>query len=214
MKNSIYFLCLIFAFIVGGCATTDEGPLRGDALFTNADQLVSKLQKGGYVIYFRHAMTDWEQRDSDRNNLEDCKTQRKLSERGQAQAKFVGEAFKALNISIGVVYSSPYCRCIDTAKLAFDDVSVTFDLKGLAETQRQESERRVNVLKNMLATTPPAGRNTILISHSENILQAANFSLNEGDAVVFKPLEVEGFKSVAYITSEQWMDMARALNMY
>ena len=66
----------------------------------------------------------------------------------------------------------------------------------------------------MLATTPPAGRNTILISHSENILQAANFSLNEGDAVVFKPLEVEGFKSVAYITSEQWMDMARALNMY
>ncbi len=213
MKNSIYFLCLIFVFFVGGCATTDEGPLRGDALFTNADQLVSKLQKGGYVIYFRHAMTDWEQRDSDRNNLENCKTQRKLSQRGRAQAKSIGEAFKALNIPIAVVYSSPYCRCIDTAKLAFDDVSVTFDLKGLAETGRQESERRVNVLKNMLATTPPAGRNTILISHADNILKAADFSVNEGDAVVFKPLETEGFKLLAYITSEQWMDMAQALNM-
>ena len=213
MKNSIYFLCLIFTFIVVGCATTDEGPLRGDALFTNADQLVSKLQKGGYVIYFRHAMTDWEQRDSDRNNLENCKTQRKLSEKGRAAGKSIGKAFEALNIPVGIVYSSPYCRCIDTGKLAFDDVSVTFDLKGLAETERQESERRVNVLKNMLATTPPTGRNTILISHSDNILKAANFSVNEGDAVVFKPLEADGFKLLAYITSDQWMDMARTLNM-
>jgi hypothetical protein len=65
----------------------------------------------------------------------------------------------------------------------------------------------------MLATTPPVGRNTILISHSDNILKAANFSVNEGDAVVFKPLEADGFKLLAYITSDQWMDMARTLNM-
>jgi len=213
MKSSVYFLCLMFLLIVAGCASTDKGPLLGDALFNNADQLVSRLQKGGYVIYFRHAMTDWSQGDSDRNNLENCKTQRKLSEKGRAQSKSIGKAFTALNIPVGVVYTSPFCRCIDTGKLAFGDVSIAFDLKGIAKTEQQELERRVNVLKNMLATTPPAGRNTILISHVSNLDKAANYSINEGDAVVVKPLEVEGFELVAYITSEQWMDMARALNM-
>jgi len=213
MKYGVKFFYLLLVLFVTGCASTDEGPIRDSVLLNNADQLVAKLQQGGYVIYFRHAMVDWQQRDTDRNNMDNCNTQRALSEKGRTQSRSIGAAIKSLNIPIGIVYASPYCRSIDMAKLAFDDVSVAYDLKALAQAGRQESQRRVNVLKNMLATTPPTGRNTILISHAENISKAAGVKTIEGDAVVFKPLEEDGFKEIAYIKSAQWTEMARALNM-
>lgn len=215
MKNNFFSVAILlfFSIIINGCASTQEVSLSGSALLNNADQIVKKLQQGGYVIYFRHAITNWQEKDTDRRNLKNCDTQRKLSLKGQAQAQSIGEAFEALKLPVGEVFSSPYCRCLNTGKLAFGKATLTFDLKGLAETERNESNRRVNVLKNMLATTPPAGRNTILISHSYNINNAANFSINEGDAVVFEPLEEQGFRAIATITADQWTDLARTLNM-
>jgi hypothetical protein len=65
-------------------ATTDADPLEGQAL-------VEALRRGGYVIFFRHARTDFSQPDSDRQNLEDCGTQRNLSEAGRADAHAIGD---------------------------------------------------------------------------------------------------------------------------
>ena len=203
-----------YLVLLSSCASTTQGTLTGGSVLDNSDRIVDKLQAGGYVIYFSHGKTDWQQQDSDRANLADCSRQRKLSDKGQAQSRQIGKAFSMLKIPVAQVLASPYCRCLNTGELVFGYASNTFDLKSLVGTERQESTRRVNVLKNMLATTPPLNMNTVLISHSDNILNAADYSINEGDAVIFKPMEEQGFEMVAYITSDQWMEMARTLNMH
>jgi len=215
MKSNLYcILTIIFtALVVSSCSSVQQGMLRGSGLLSQSDQLINKLNQGGYVIYFNHARTNLLEKDTDTRNLENCETQRNLSDRGRSEAESIGEAFLAMQIPVALVYASPYCRSMETGKIGVGKASRTFDLKGIKSTERQESERRINVLFNMLATTPPAEKNTILISHPKNIEKAAGYTSNDGDAIVFLPLEENGFTAIAYITSGQWKDMARSLNM-
>ena len=80
-------------------------PLRG------AD-LLAALRAGGYILYFRHADTDHSQSDQRTMNIEDCTTQRNLTDRGRAHARAIGEAIRALRIPIGIVVASPLCRTV------------------------------------------------------------------------------------------------------
>lgn len=217
-KNSYCVLFIIIASLfVGGCASQQTEMVRGVAVLGQADQLVSKLKEGGYVIYFQHAKTNPMERDTQSKDLEDCETQRKLSESGRTQARSIGEAFAAMSIPVSRVYASPYCRAMNTAKIAFGavmKVSKAYDLKGIRYAERRESERRVNVLINMLSSIPQkTDKNTILVSHAENIKKAAGYSMNEGDALVVLPMEKEGFMVVALITAAQWGGMARTIGV-
>jgi hypothetical protein len=81
--------------------------------------LIDALRRGGYVIYFRHATTNPEQADTSDPKLGQCETQRNLSPDGRRMATEIGGAFKTLRIPVGKVVSSPYCRAVDTAMLAF-----------------------------------------------------------------------------------------------
>src|SRR5215210_2494138 len=69
-------------------------------------QIIEALQRGGYLIYFRHGATDPSQTDSDPNNLANCATQRNLTDHGRAQARAIGEALKALDIPVNQVLTS------------------------------------------------------------------------------------------------------------
>ncbi|MEJ2351237.1 MAG: hypothetical protein P8Y03_15740 [Anaerolineales bacterium] len=100
-------------------------PLTGAAL-------VEALQQGGYVIYFRNAASDLSQTDSDTQNLGNCEKQRNLIDRGRREAGIIGEAFQALDIPIGRVLSSGYCRSRQTAQIAFGKTEITADLTGFA----------------------------------------------------------------------------------
>ncbi len=219
MKTNLYcvLLILIASFFVGGCASQQKEMVRGVAVLGQADQLVNKLKEGGYVIYFRHAKTNPLERDTQSKNMDDCEIQRKLSGKGRAQARSIGEAFAAMNIPISRVYASPYCRSMNTAKIAFGavmKVTESYDLKGIRYAERHESERRVNVLINMLSSMPQkTDKNTILVSHAENIEKAAGYSISEGDALVVLPMEKEGFEVVALITAAQWGGMARTIGV-
>src|SRR6266545_1285107 len=87
-------------------------PLRGP-------ELLAALRAGGYVLYFRHADTDHGQNDERMTSVEDCTTQRNLTDRGRAHARAIGEAIRTLGIPIGAVLASPLCRTVETAMLAF-----------------------------------------------------------------------------------------------
>ncbi|MBW2290301.1 MAG: histidine phosphatase family protein [Deltaproteobacteria bacterium] len=80
--------------------------------------LVQVLQQGGYTILLRHMSTMPFNPDSAVFDIDDCSTQRNLSESGKRQAKMLGESFQKLGIGVGEVLSSPYCRCMDTGQLA------------------------------------------------------------------------------------------------
>ena len=78
-----------------------------------------QLRKGGYVFLMRHTSTTVAGADGRGYKLGDCSTQLALSDEGRAEAIRIGERLKDERIPISKVYTSPFCRCKDTAMLAF-----------------------------------------------------------------------------------------------
>jgi phosphohistidine phosphatase SixA len=149
--------------------------------------LVEALRGGGYVIYFRHASTDFAQPDTDRENLANCATQRNLDAQGRAAAAAIGGGFRALGLPVGQVLSSEYCRTRETAELAFGRVTPTRDLTSRANAPDDERARRRDALRCLLATPPEPGTNSVLVGHNFNLQDATGLSLAEGEAAVFAP---------------------------
>src|SRR5687768_7239726 len=79
--------------------------------------LVAALRKGGYTLYFRHTATDFSQNDSAMTRYDDCASQRNLTELGRQQARAIGDAVRALELPIGDVLASPFCRTVETGRL-------------------------------------------------------------------------------------------------
>ena len=84
--------------------------------------LLNQLEDGGKLIFIRHAYAPGGG-DPDNFNLNDCSTQRNLNNEGREQAKYIGEFFKKNKIKIDKVLSSEWCRCKETAKIAFTNFS-------------------------------------------------------------------------------------------
>lgn len=148
--------------------------------------LVEALKAGGYVILMRHAGTEHVAPDPQVFDLRDCTTQRGLSEEGRAEARLIGKSFQRLGIPVGQVLSSPYCRCLETGRLAFGRVTESEMLSvwdALSVPQRSE---RGGQVREMLATPPPSGGNTVLITHSGTLLYSFGLKTRpEGVAHVF-----------------------------
>jgi virginiamycin B lyase len=198
---------VIAAFAVSTASAAPSGAkLEGQAL-------VDALRDGGYVLYFRHAATDFSQEDTDTRNLGNCATQRNLTALGRADARAIGRAFRDLRIPVGPVLASRYCRTRQTARLAFGRVRTTIDLTSLpsASTERERT-RRVAALRRLLGTPPRKGVNTVLVAHLFNIEAAANVSLDEGEAAVFEPRGRGRFRLVGRVLPRKWRALTRRLS--
>ncbi|HEV2929243.1 MAG TPA: hypothetical protein VGW74_11180, partial [Propionibacteriaceae bacterium] len=115
-----------------------------------------------------------------------------------------------LQIPVGTVLASPYARTRETAELAFgrDRVRVTRDLlnEAFPGTDDKDLARR---LRRLLATRPPAGHNTVLVSHGFNLQEATGRSVAEGESAVFRPGAADRSSLVARITAEEWQSLAQ-----
>lgn len=172
--------------------------------------LIRALQNGGYVIYFRHAATDQSQVDTNRVDFKNCGTQRNLSQKGREQAQAIGKAFAGLGIKVSNVFSSPYCRCIDTAKLAFGNATILPDLEFAISKSEPEAKRLGAVLRKLLETKPPRGTNTVLIAHSANLKEAVDiWAQPEGAAYIFQPQDDGRLVHVARLAPEEWVELVR-----
>ncbi|HET7096326.1 MAG TPA: histidine phosphatase family protein, partial [Casimicrobiaceae bacterium] len=141
---------------------------------TDAKLVAAELNKGGYVIVMRHGATNRDQADTDPLNPDNVGKQRLLSDKGREQARQVSDAFKRLGIPLGTVYTSKFDRAIETGTLIGGGAVIsTFDVTegGLVVTPI-ENDRRAEALKKMIATVPPAGKNTLIVTHKPNILDA------------------------------------------
>lgn len=173
--------------------------------------LVEKLKQGGYVILVRHAIADTTTRDTDFINLDNCDAQRNLTKAGRNQSISIGKAYKALEIPTGKIFSSKFCRCKDTAKLAFGEPETLLGLSSFMNETSSEKERRVNVIKRLLGTLPPAKSNNILVTHSHMLFRASNIRLVEGHAAVFLPQQDEKFQFVDFIADKRWGRMLESV---
>ena len=92
------------------------------ATTSNSAELISLLQEGGYILYVRHGTTNHNEKDSLNRNFEICSNQRNLSAAGIKQTNQIGERLRALNIQVEKTWSSPFCRCKDTAENIFKNM--------------------------------------------------------------------------------------------
>jgi broad specificity phosphatase PhoE len=193
-------LLLAALALLAGCGGDDETTAA-----PAQDPLVRTLREGGHVLVMRHAKTE---STTDRQEfLRSCELQRNLSEEGRAQARELGEAIRALRIPIGEVRSSPMCRTRDTARLAFGDVTLDRDLvsPGVIGTEAGD-ERRAQAMRAMVEEVPPAGENTVLVTHTGNIGAAlGEATVAEGEVLVYG----EGAELVDRVPPERWAELRR-----
>jgi broad specificity phosphatase PhoE len=167
--------------------------------------IVKALTHGGYVIYLRHAATDLASRKAAEIDLNDCATQRNLSDKGRADARRIGAALAASKIKVSEVRSSPFCRCIETAKLAFGRATVNTDLAFTIGEKRSEAAKKTAALRRMLGERPAPGTNAVIVSHTSNLKEAADvWPKPEGVMEVFRPTGDGGFEHVGKIAPDAW----------
>ena len=173
------------------------------------DDVLSKLRAGGHVIVLRHGATPNDQADTDPLNLDNVAKQRQLNDKGRADARAVGNTFKAAGVPIGKSISSRFYRAVETAQLiGGKDPEPTPDVSegGLVVTPN-ENNRRAQALRTIAATPPAAGTNTLVVTHKPNILDAFGkdwFEIKEGEASIFKPDGKGAFTLIARVPIDQW----------
>jgi broad specificity phosphatase PhoE len=148
----------------------------------NADALWSALKQGGHVFLLRHTETVPGIGDPPGYRLDDCKTQRNLSAAGRAQARVWGKAFADQGIQTSGVFSSVWCRCVDTAVLAFGKADTWpalnshFD-SGSGDLQAQQ-------VRGGLTARMKPGKTLVLVTHQVNITALTGRTAAMGEAVV------------------------------
>lgn len=191
-------------------AQTDPAPPVTPRQILPTRELIEALRGGGFVIHVRHAATERGQVLPKIEDPADCTTQRQLSELGRAQARRMGEAFRALALPVGEIRSSPYCRCVDTLRVAFGRVEVAPDLASSVPVSEPEARRLAGALRAMLATPPAPGTNTVLAGHMSNLKEATGiWPEPEGVAHVFQPLPDGGIRLVGEIPPDRWSALAK-----
>jgi phosphohistidine phosphatase SixA len=173
-------------------------------------ELLSELQKGGYVIYFRHTQTEKDYADQVKANVDDCSTQRVLSEDGVQQALEIGDSFAASEVPVGKVTTSEYCRAWTTAALAFGDYEKDSALNFLPfedYTDEQMEQMKANVTP-LLTAVPEDGTNDVIVGH-DDIFESATgiYPDPQGMAYVLKPDGNGGFEVMANVLPEEWAEL-------
>jgi broad specificity phosphatase PhoE len=144
------------------------------------------LRSGGQVVVMRHASTEPGVGDPPGFRLEDCQTQRNLSAAGREEARRLGQAFRARSIPIGQVLSSRWCRCLETARLAFGTVEPWAPLDSFFN-DRSRADAQTQAVRELIAERPPGG-NLILVSHQVNITALTQLFPAPGEMIVLTPL--------------------------
>jgi phosphohistidine phosphatase SixA len=174
------------------------------------------LQKGGYVLMFRHAAADVGS-DQTGSVVKDwwksCDSQlaRQLNAQGKLDAVNTGKTLRALQIPVKRVLSSEYCRCFTSADLMALGVP-TQQLKEITYFVYDEANRYTNSL-TLAASQPMDGSNTVVVGHAgfSGSLPATPVlnSLNWGDAAIFQIVSGQPAKYISTLAVKDFTDLAK-----
>jgi broad specificity phosphatase PhoE len=147
-----------------------------------ADDLWKLLESGGRVVLIRHTITTPGVGDPPGMRLDDCSTQRNLTDDGRRHARVIGEAFRARRITVDRVLSSPWCRCLETARLAFGRADVSQPLSNLFG-RSENSRQQVEDMRALVSGHRGKG-NLVLVSHGSTIAALTGISPDTGEMVI------------------------------
>ena len=151
-------------------------------------KLWAQLRHGGNVILVRHASTGPGLGDPPGFRIDDCTTQRNLSDAGREEARRVGERLRAERVPVTQVYTSPWCRCRETASLAFgraEDWTALSSVFDMPDRDREYTER-VQKRIGTYSSRDMKG-NVVMVTHNVNIASLTKLSVAPGEIVVVRP---------------------------
>ncbi len=147
------------------------------------NQILNNLQKGGNIIFIRHAYAPGNG-DPDNFNIKDCSTQRNLSERGRKQAKKIGNFFKKNKIPIDIVFSSEWCRCKETASIAFNNFQTKKFLNSFYSPKYEENRELQMINLKKFIDNWNSDKNLVLVTHYVLISEVINYTPNSGEIII------------------------------
>lgn len=157
------------------------------------------LKEGGHIILMRHALTDEGISDPPTFRLGDCSTQRNLSATGRDDAREIGAAFRSQQIALGPVLSSRWCRCVDTARLAFGRVEPAPMLDSMFEEAAAARTRKLRKIMSYVNAYQQPG-NLVLVTHDVNIRALTGESVAAGAMLIVLPRK-SGLEIVARLSA-------------
>ena len=147
------------------------------------NQILVDIQKGGNLIFIRHAYAPGNG-DPDNFDINDCSTQRNLSDFGKVQSKKIGKFFEENNILVDLVISSEWCRCKETALIAFKNFETKSFLNSFYSAKFSKNKNtQIKNLKKYIDDWD-SDKNLVLITHYVVISEVLNYAPNSGEIVI------------------------------
>ncbi|WP_296805375.1 histidine phosphatase family protein [Thiocapsa sp.] len=147
--------------------------------------LAARMQNGGAVLLLRHAYAPGTG-DPEGFRLDDCATQRNLSDAGREQARSIGAWLRARGVEYARVYSSEWCRCLETAELL--GLGPVTPLPALNSFFERRGDRGPNLaaLEAFLKDQPPNGEPIVLVTHQVTVTALSGIYPASGEAVLMR----------------------------
>jgi phosphohistidine phosphatase SixA len=146
-------------------------------------KLINTLEDGGKLIFIRHAYAPGNG-DPDNFNLDDCSTQRNLNDEGRKQAQYIGNFFKENKFQIDKVLSSEWCRCKETAKIAFKEFSTNSFLNSFYSAKYANNKNKQIKALNEYIKKFKNNKNLILVTHYVLISEVLDYGPSSGEIVI------------------------------
>jgi len=148
-------------------------------------EMIERMKAGGHILMIRHALAPGTG-DPANFRIGDCSTQRNLDDRGREQARTIGNWLRSKGLTSARVYSSQWCRCLETAQLlGIGPVAELPALNSFYELT-QDREPNLKTLRKFIAQQPADGVLIILVTHLVTISAIANESVSSGEGVLLK----------------------------
>ena len=175
MKHLIFLICLTIPLTTSGIGLDDfrERPF-------------------GHILFIRHALAPGFG-DPDHFQLRRCDTQRNLDEQGRNQARNLGKLLKNSGIPFDQVYSSQWCRCLETAELlnlgpVIEEPGLNSFFQGIVN-----QEETLSRLREKMKEIQTAGERVIMVTHYVTISAITGKTVSSGGGVVY---DIDSGKSV------------------
>ena len=167
----IKFILIIFLILTNGIKANSK------------DLILENLKKGGNLIFIRHAYAPGGG-DPTNFNINDCLTQRNLSDSGREQSKKIGIFFKKNQIPIDQVISSEWCRCKETALIAFKNFETKNFLNSFFRPRFAENKEKQMIDLKKFVNEWNGNKNLVFVTHYVVISEALDYAPNSGEIVI------------------------------
>ena len=145
--------------------------------------LIEELKNGGKLIFIRHAYAPGGG-DPDNFDINDCKTQRNLSDSGRIQSQKIGSFFVKNKILIGKVYSSEWCRCKETAFIAFEKYETKNFLNSFFSKKFANNKKKQIIDFDKFISTWNKEQNLVFVTHYVVISEILNYAPSSGEIII------------------------------